>query len=525
MTKHDGHVRPARRPITVFGIAFGLLFLLMASFSVATPQGASPDEPAHAIRAYAAAHGELFGPDSASIPGTIDQTVSTYFAKLESHMPCFKRNVAVTPSCVAPVENQDAPTTGHTSTTVNTPVFYVLVGWPTAFLDGAKGLYGMRLVNALLCSALLALAFTALRALPRSRWALAGLAVGVTPMVLFLSGTLNPNGIEVAASAAAFALLLLTFGTPAAGSRLVLRILGIVAVSLLLVNTRSIAMLWLALAFVIAILLGKREVLRTVFRSWLTWAGIVVIGAVAVAAALFYLRPRSLTPGYAPVGAGSSWWQGFSNTLDGTFSFMIGWIAQFGWLEIPAPALTVAVWATVGGMVILLGSTLGPRTVKIGALLLGLAIVFVPPFSQAAVIHDAGYIWQGRYTIAPAVLLAVLAGIGLDHALPAADKRLTAVMRVAVVLLGIAQLAAFLWMLRRYVTGLQQNLTWIDMLRAPQWQPPGGWLLVTVVFAITTGLAVWLLIRTLSRTCDNGEPTEAVLPDRPSAPPLTPTPI
>lgn len=507
MTQHDGDIRPARRPLTVFGIAFGLLFLLMASFAVATPPGASPDEPAHAIRADAAARGEFWGPESKTIPGTIDQTVSTYFAKLESHMPCFKRNVAVTASCVTPIQNPDAPTTGHTSTTVNTPVFYVLVGWPTAFLDGAKGLYAMRLVNALLCSVLLALAFVALRALPRSRWALGGLAVGVTPMVLFLSGTLNPNGIEVAASAAAFALLLLTFGTPASGRWLVLRVLGIVVVSLLLVNTRSIAMLWLALGFMIALLLGRRDVLRTVFRSWLTWLGIVLIGAVAVAATLFYLRPRSLTPGYAPVGAGSSWWQGFSNTIDNTFSFMVGWIAQFGWLEIPAPALSVAVWASIGGMVILLGATLGPRPVKIGALLLGLAIVFVPPFSQAAVIHDAGYIWQGRYTIAPAVLLVILAGIGLDRALPVADRRLTVVMRVSVVLLGIGQLAAFLWMLRRYVTGLQQNLTWIDMVRAPAWQPPGGWPTVAVVFAIATGLSVWFLIRALSRTCENIEPT------------------
>lgn len=517
MTQHDGDVRPARRPLTVFGIAFGLLFLLMASFSVATPPGASPDEPAHAIRAYAAGHGELWGPEGRSIPGTIDQTVSTYFAKLESHMPCFKRNVAVTPACVAPIPNQDAPTTGHTSTTVNTPVFYVIVGWPTAFLDGAKGLYAMRLVNALLCSALLALAFTALAftalgGVARPRWAIGALAIGVTPMVLFLSGTLNPNGLEVAASAAVFTLLLHTFSTQTSTRWRVLRILGIVAVSLLLVNTRSIAMLWLALAFVVALLLGHRDALRAVFRFWLTWVGIAVIGAVAVAATLFYLRPRSLTPGYAPVGAGGTWWQGFSNTIDQTFSFMVGWIAQFGWMEIPAPALTVAVFASVGGMVILLGSTLGPRNVRIGALLLGLAIVLVPPFSQAAVIHDAGYIWQGRYTIAPAVLLVVLAGIGLDHALPAADRRLTAVARVSVVLLGLAQLAGFLWMLRRYVTGLQPTLTWVDLVRAPQWQPPGGWLIVTVVFTLSTALAAWILIRALSRTCENIEPTATVLP-------------
>lgn len=483
--------RRRRGPWAVFWMAFGVLFLLMGSYSMATPQGASPDEPAHAMRAYAAAHGQLFGPESTEIPGTIDLTVSRYFAQLESHMPCFKRDITQTPACVAPIADPGGTATGHSSTGVSTPVFYLAVGWPTIVLDGAKGLYAMRLVGAALCSALLALAFVALRSLPRFRWATLALAVGVTPMTLFLCGTVNPNGLEVAATTAVFALLAATFCSPAARGALAWRIAGVAVVSVLLVNTRSIALLWLLLALVAALLLADREQLRTVFRWWPTWLGVAMIGAVGVIVAVFYLRPRPLTPAYQPIGAGSSWGQGFSNTLDQTFSFMTGWIAQFGWLEIPAPAIALAIWAMVGGGLLVAGVTLGPPRVRLAALPLGLAILLVPPFSQAAVIAVAGYIWQGRYTLAPAVLLLVLAGIGLDRAIrePATDRATRLLAIVAIALVGVGHLGAFLWMLRRYVTGLTSTGTWLDLLRAPHWQPPGGWMIIAVIFiaALTCG--------------------------------------
>ncbi len=487
------------RPWTVFWLAFGVLFLLMGSYSLATPQGASPDEPAHAMRAYAAAHGQLTGPESTAAPGTLDLRVSTYFATLESHMPCFKRDVTQTPACVTPIAHPDSTATGHSSTGVSTPVFYLAVGWPTVFLDGAKGLYAMRLVSAVLCSALLALAFVALRSLPRWRWATFALAAGVTPMTLFLSGTVNPNGLEVAATAAVFSLLAATFGTSSTRRVLAWRIAGITAASLLLVNTRSIALLWLLLALVAALLLGDRAVLRRVLRSWITWTGVAIVVIVTIVVAAFYLRPRSLTPAYQPIGAGSSWGQGFSNTIDQTFSFMNGWIAQFGWLEIPPPGIAVAIWTCIGGALLLAGLTFGPRSVKLAALPIGLAVLLVPPFSQAAVIGVAGYIWQGRYTLAPAVMLLVVAGIGLDRALPVvADRRLAPVIRVSIVLLGIGHLGAFLWMLRRYVTGLTSAGTWLDMLRHPLWQPPGGWIPVAIVLTLAVAAGVWLTMRTVA---------------------------
>jgi hypothetical protein len=376
-------------------------------------------------------------------------------------------------------------------------VFYLAVGWPTLVIDGAKGLYAMRLVSAALCSALLALAFVALRSLPRFRWATLALAAGVTPMTLFLSGTVNPNGLEVAATVAVFSLLVTAFSAPSPRAVLAWRIAGIAVVSLLLVNTRMIALLWLLLALVAALLLSDRVALRTVFRWWPTWVAVGIIGAVSATVALFYLRPRPLTPAYQPTGAGSTWFEGFSWAADQTVSFMSGWIAQFGWMEIPLPALALAIWACVGGGLLLIGVTLGPVRLRIAALLIGLAIVLVPPFSQAAVVGVAGFIWQGRYTLAPAVMLLVLAGIGLDRALrePGEERRTALLVRVVVVLLAVGQAGAFLWMLRRYVTGMTATTTWLDLVRAPVWQPPGGWLLVALVAALAAAAGAVLVDR------------------------------
>jgi hypothetical protein len=490
----------------VFLLAFGVLFLLMGSYSAATPQGASPDEPAHAMRAYAAAHGELFGPDSRSVPGTIDLRVSTYFAQLESHMPCFKRDITQTPSCVTPIADPDRAATGHSSTSVSTPVFYLAVGWPTLVLDGAKGLYAMRLAGAALCAALLALAFVALRSVPNHRWATLALAVGVTPMTLFLSGTVNPNGLEVAATAAVFSLLVATFAAPARRAVFAWRVVGVVVVSLLLVNTRSIALLWLVLALVAALLVADRTALRSALRSWVLWAGVGVIGVVSAVVAAFYFRPRSLTPAYQAPGIGGTRSEGFFWAFDQTFSFMTGWIAQFGWMEIPAPAIAIVVWASVGGALLIVGVSLGPVRLRLAALLVGLALLLVPPITQASVIAVAGYVWQGRYTLAPAVMLLVLAGMGIDRALraPSADRRTVLLVRVAIALVAIAQVGAFLWMLRRYVTGMTATSTWLDMLRAPVWQPPGGWLVPVVVFVIAAAAGALLLERAVARGAVDG---------------------
>jgi hypothetical protein len=61
-------------------------------------------------------------------------------------------------------------------------------------------------------------------------------------------------------------------------------------------------------------------------------------------------------------------------------------------------------------------------------------------------------------------------------------------------------------MVRRYVTGLTSTGTWLDLLRAPHWQPPGGWMLPVLVLTLAAAAGAWLLIRTVAAQGARGLP-------------------
>ena len=66
----------------------------------------------------------------------------------------------------------------------------------------------MRLCSVLMSAALLASALASARSLGRTRLAVGEVVLAITPMTLFLAGSVNPNGLEIAASIATFVVLL-----------------------------------------------------------------------------------------------------------------------------------------------------------------------------------------------------------------------------------------------------------------------------------------------------------------------------
>ena len=88
------------------------------------------------------------------------------------------------------------------------PLFDVVVGWTSRLFSPYRALYGMRLCSVLMCAALLASALASARSLGRTRVAVGGVVLAVTPMTLFLAGSINPNGLDIAAAIATFAVLL-----------------------------------------------------------------------------------------------------------------------------------------------------------------------------------------------------------------------------------------------------------------------------------------------------------------------------
>jgi hypothetical protein len=53
----------------------------------------------------------------------------------------------------------------------------------------------------------------------------------------------------------------------------------------------------------------------------------------------------------------------------------------------------------------------------------------------------------------------------------------------------VAHLLSFLYVLRRYVVGIEEISNWQTMISQPSWQPPLGWLGITVLYAIVLAIA------------------------------------
>lgn len=489
-------VSSARARWRPFWISFPVLLALMMLWGLASPLMSSPDEPAHAIRAAAVARGDLTGTLSTRLPGTSEVEVPRFIAD-SMHLTCYRNQSMVPASCQPALPSDpDRLVTGYTTATLNTPVFYVLTGIPTLFTDGTKTFYAMRAIVALICSALLAVMFAALWALPRRRWTTLAAVVSVTPMVLFLSGTVNPNAVEVAAAAATLALLLQILRSETPGWVLWERILLLVVAVFLLVNTRSLSLFWLVIVAGVAFLLADTDRLRSVFRRPAAWVGVAGIGLASVSALWWFLVPKGLTQEFTSAGVGSPWGEAFLTMIDRTWEFATAWIGVFGWIDTPAPGITIAAWTiAIGGLVAGAALFAGWR-VRVALIVVAGTLLLLPPIVQASLAGDWGYVWQGRYTLALVPVLLIVSGLGLDDRFgDRRDWRVDRVVLALVILLGIGHLAAFLWALKRYTVGIAWNRTWVDMLLRPEWQPPLGWVSLAVGFTAVLAAGVVVLYR------------------------------
>ena len=482
----------------VFGIVFAVVSALMTCWVFATPLMAVPDEPAHAIRAAAVVRGQITAPPSEDFPWMMEARVPRYVAH-SSTLTCFAFDPSIPASCQRSLEGDpDEFVRAATSAGPNSPLYYAIVGLPTHFLSGDAGLYGMRIVNALLTAGLLALAVMCLSQLGRARWVYAAAVAALTPMVLFLGGSINPNSIEIAAAAALFASLSLVVRQSSGRRVLWEHAFIVVASAWLLINTRSIALLWLVLILGIALVMSNPVVIRELVRRAATWVALGLSAAAALAAVYWYTRPQpsapegDLPPAYA---MGESFITGVRIMIDRGVDYMAGWIGLFGWVDQPAPSLAIVIWTVALGAVIAAALLIGRGRTRLAVILLIAVSLVVPPIVQGILLADYGLIWQGRYMIAIYTCLVLGAGIALDDATRRRGSPTAArVVTVGFWTLAVGHVLTFVWVMRRYVMGVD---SWLDMIRAPLWQPPLTWIGLTVVFSAILAGATLLGVRYL----------------------------
>jgi hypothetical protein len=480
-----------------FLTAWLLLSALSVLWALATPISAAPDEPAHFVKAASVARGQLVGEPSAA--GSVVQ-VPRYVA-FTSARSCYAFQSELPADCapVAP-EGPDDLVDAATTAGLYNPVYYAVVGWPSLLFSGDVGLYAMRIVSALFSSAFLAIAFLQLRSISRGLIPTLAFAVAVTPMVLFLDSSVNPNSIETTAVLATFTTMLAVVLRPDAAA-LPMRAGVLAASAFFAVNSRGLSPLWVVIALAAPLLLADRAILRDLVHSRAVRIAAACVLAAAVIAVAWTLGTNSLggvfIDGGAPVApdVGTSPVTGFLYVLFGTFGYAQGLIGVFGWLDTPSPQVVYFVWAAFVGGLALIGGVVTRGRRRLLVILMLAALVLIPPILQGIYITRGGLIWQGRYILPLFVCLIVALGVliaeRLGGTLSDGDARALAIIVLSA--WGLSHAYAFATALRRYAVGYSGDIG--TMLIAPSWSPPLGVAPLLVVFTAVLAAGCVVLVR------------------------------
>ena len=492
--------RAPRSLVWTWSASFLVLFVAVAAWSFASPLGSGPDEPAHLDRAVSLVRGQLLG---APLPhpteaqkSYVTVRVPEVFADLANDVGCFQFKSAVPAGCQKPLNGSTKDVLTQTYVGRYPPLYYALVGLPTLALVSVKGIYGARLVSGALSAAFLALAVTSLRRCRGTPLLGAGLAVGVTPMALYLAAIINPNGLEVAAAVSAWvAAMALVSEQPTRTSPFVVSALGISVVALLL--TRALSPLW-ALATLVAVgMLSRSGSWRALLRRWYTqaWLAVCAVAAVAALAWDLWADPFLTEPG-TRIAAHTSEGRVVALAVERLDLIITSSIGYFGWLDSPSPEGVIVSWLAVFGAVVLAGACLGrAREVLVlaGTLAAWVALPVAVAISQA---RTEGILGQGRDYLGLAVGIPIVAGAIAGERF--ADKaRSLRLVSIAVTVLIACQVADFYAAMRRNTVGINGPLDAFAHVPGG-WSPPVPGIVLFVVFALAM-VGFGLLLRRSAR--------------------------
>lgn len=495
--------RPALRggsPRTVFWASWILLSLLSGLWAVANPIAAAPDEPTHITKAAALVREQTLGvPDG---PSYREFDLPWIFGITHEMYTCHVFRSTIPASCW-PIDYGDPTEIRETYTSASgyNPMYYAVVGLPSVLPPSLEVLYLMRLVGAVLGSGLLALGLRSLAEMPRRRWAVAGTAVAMVPMVLFMNSTVNPNALEASAGFGLWLTLLaaLRHPDPALVRRRWWRA-GILVLAL--VNAKAFSPIYLALIVLTVVALVPWGNVREALRDRRTWPGIG-LGVVGSALAVAWTLTAGRTPGLDTIGYPDlhNRWIALEKILQQTTYYYEQLVANFGWHD-SRPPDWVYTWISVAvAVLLLLVMVLAERRERVVVGALAVSVIAIPVVMQLPFAPSVGLPWQGRYLAAVAVGVPLVAGVVLDRAeIP--RKMAERLVLLLVGMMGVVHVVSFAANLQRYTVG--SAAPWFTPT-TNSWNPPvPGWALVTAYVVVVALCAVLLLRLTRTRPPEVG---------------------
>lgn len=389
-------------------LAAGIL-VLQLSWTIVVPPYAGIDEFEQAYRAASVGEGYVVNEyvEAENGRGGLIRVPADVVERTEAI--CLDLEYPGPDGCV-PVEPADADGNVLIASVMATynPLYYLAVGYPTSFLEGDTRLYAMRILTALICWGLLVPCLRRLTRRTSSPWPLAGLAVALTPVTLYGSATVAPNGVGFVAGIAAWTIAL----TMLYGSSIRGRDWWLLAISLGIVgSTHTTGPLWALLIGIVLICLPRgRQVLAAAWstrRTHLLGAASLSLAIGLFAAGWTLSQGTNLRNGNDDLGLGPMPWEALPAQL-------LSWIVQtigavpFRNELIPLPAIA----ALFVLFVVLMTAALRRADRMEQLVLSGIAAAFVLLGTAISFVsHDGnGWAWQGRYALPLCVGLPLLAG-------------------------------------------------------------------------------------------------------------------
>ncbi len=491
---------PHWRSRSIFWVAFALLAAFSTLWALASPVFSVPDENAHATKAIAQVRGQVIGYHVPGVKHTVVDLPAGY--SYSPQILCFAFHPDKPANCG--VELGDSTGTPWFNTWVGAynPLYYYAVGWPSLILDGSTGIYAMRIVSGILCSLFVAWAFQAAMSVRRARWMPVGLAFAAAPMVVYLFGAVNPNGIEIAAALTLWTTLLRLLQQfdgrdPATVSTLPRRYLWLLVTlsAIALATARALGPLWLVVVVGLCFIAGGWLPVKKLFTTWTSYIWLGLVAAGSLFSIFWTLGGGSLSSqaekSDAPL-VGASFLQGFTYVLRNTPDFVQQAIGYFGWFDAPLPAYVYWLPVSAISLVLVLAFAVAGRRNFITLAAVTAAAIFVPAFLQGYSVTQTGIIWQGRYGLFLYLGVLIVSAVILSG--PDGSRLAflsTRVIWAAVCLIALYGTVAFFLVLLRYVVGTDVPVS--TMWKDPAWQPPLGWPTLVVLYGLTSvALAGWL---------------------------------
>ncbi len=499
-----------------FVVAFLGFFLLGAAWSAAMPYDGSPDELRHVVRAYGVLDGQIASRADAHI--TVPQSLVPTGAGDSDDASCMRWKLDVTAACTGkPAAGDESRMVVTSSGAANyNPLYYAVIGWPIKLFPDYGGVVAARLVTCLLTSVLIGGAVAVAVRLARGRGALVlgGVLLAVTPVVVDLTGAVNPAGPEIAAAIAVWTSLIAIF-LARDDSKWTLALFGVAGGTLAVLRELGIG--WLLAALVVVAFGAQRERLREVAARPAVWAwAAVVVAAVVFGAAWILLSTQGGIPQQGqttnaiPQGA-QLWVKELTHRVPFYTSGLVG-LTSYGDVAIPFP-LTLAWFVAVGALLVTAARRGGVRVlIQLAAVLAGGYVFLVGADLQAAVSN--WWFSQGRYALPLLVGAPILAGFAAaDRGLVAVERQAKLMRWAAWVLIPAQGIALWITMIRfqHAFTSRHPNLFFLFGQTSSvnpfsgQWTPPGA-----AVPAVVLGVAGIVVLLTFVLGATGSGPTSDV---------------